>query len=655
MTFDQAQSPRLGQRTPVESTYVQIMDVTPGNEVQDLPEAAWHGMLLFNNTRGVLMIWNAYAEPIATWQDVAGGVAGQLTYVGTEFPVAEPPATFTIGDIYHDSDAGMKQYVWDGTQWAPVSAGAMTYRATGFVLDPLPADPGDPDADPPIPPTDADPDHMRWEPLAGTFNLGDIWYQTDDFNRAFRWNGTEWIDVQDANTALALNNTGINFGLTSDLTTRVDGLDQLASSANNTADTADGRVSMSDYKPGADDLTYLQETTNTETGEVTITEVERQNGSIWYTRTRPRRNHCKNPSLETNDFGWGAYSATIVRHDHHYVPAGDWTLHVVNSMTPEWHYAQWGESPLDLVPCEPGQIFTASVYAELLVGTPTVLPLYMSIVWLDATGTYLSISDGVHVPLTLNVFDPVVAGTMAESRPHVTATAPDGAASFYARVTTEPGNEGIEWHTGAMLIEQEDDLGRYFDGDSFPGLVEAHWDDTAHGSESYLDGDKLLEIWELRDGSWVRKYLTTSTVYELDASKLTGELDGRMIADNTVETTAMATAVVQTSEALLAGDLVHIWNDDGVFRCRKASASARYDAHGFVWEDCPVNEYTRIYHVGYNDKVKNLAPGGQWLSPIAGRVTNQPPASVGQLVQRVGYAPSSSVLNFSPAAPIRIV
>jgi hypothetical protein len=116
----------------------------------------------------------------------------------------------------------------------------------------------------------------------------------------------------------------------------------------------------------------------------------------------------------------------------------------------------------------------------------------------------------------------------------------------------------------------------------------------------------------------------------------------------------MESTMVVSSEAMLAGDLVHIWNDDGVFRIRKADADARYDAHGFILDDCAAYAAVPVYHMGQNPFVTNLAPGAQWLSTVAGKVTNQPPSNVGQIVQRVGYAPSATMLNFAPATIIRI-
>src|SRR5262245_2358178 len=109
MTYDQAQSPRLGQRAPVESTYVQMVDDA------ELMEAAYPGQLIFQNSTQSLLIWD---EDEGTWTDVAGGIPGHLTFVGDDEPVRDEG--FTVGDTWFESDNGYLQYVWDGTRWLPV-------------------------------------------------------------------------------------------------------------------------------------------------------------------------------------------------------------------------------------------------------------------------------------------------------------------------------------------------------------------------------------------------------------------------------------------------------------------------------------------------------------------------------------------------------
>lgn len=150
MVYDQAQSPRLGQATPVESTYVQIFDVDPSTPTADLTEAAWPGMLIFRTDTSQLYIYNAEHQ---AWQDVAGGVAGHLTFVGPTEPVAN-----AIGDTWFDDDNAYKQYVWDGATWQPVVAGNKT--------TPAPAPPATP-------------------------SFGDSWLDTTDWQQ-YIWDNTRW-------------------------------------------------------------------------------------------------------------------------------------------------------------------------------------------------------------------------------------------------------------------------------------------------------------------------------------------------------------------------------------------------------------------------------------------------------------------------------
>lgn len=637
MSYDQAQSPRLGQRTPVESTYVQIYDVDPATETADLIEAAWPGMLVFRKDLEILQIFDGET---GAWKDVAGGVAGQLTYVGTEPPTG---GTYTVGDTWYDSDAGMKAYVWDGDSWEESAGGIQTYYADGWGVQ-EPPDPEFPDIPPPPPP---------WVPLVGSFNVGDIWYQTDAGNHPYRWSGTEWIDISDGDIALNTDAVATHTGEISSLEIAVAEATFIARSANNTADTADGRVSMSDYMPGPDDSTYEQVMTNPITGESYTATVPRVNGSIWFTRTRPRLNLCTNPSVETNLDGWsggGLASPTpFVRMAHTYVPAGQWVIHVyANASTTEDHWMSWGES--SRVPCEEGQTWTASVYAELVEGLG--LGVYLTIRWYDDTGTFIEAATGPALDLSVDAFTPVVIGTQSEPRMWVTGTAPAGAASFDVREISPASNANDQWHTGALLIEQEDDLGRYFDGDSY----DCSWEGTAHESTTRMEGDKIIEVWELRDSAWIRKFLTSSTIYSLDAAKLTGSLHGSIITPNSIATEKQGAVSITASEDLVAGDFVHVWNSAGSFRVRKASAAsgAVYEAHGFVLDTVSSGASVRVYHVGYNEKLGNMAPGAQFLSAVPGQVAGRPPTTVGTLVQRIGYAPSSNTLNFSPSQAIRI-
>jgi len=95
MVYDQAQSRRLGQRTPVENSYVRMFSA------DEIPEAAWEGQLIYRNETQGLQIFNGNA-----WEDVVGGAAGVLTFIGPTPPVAQH-----VGDLWFDSSDDNRMYV----------------------------------------------------------------------------------------------------------------------------------------------------------------------------------------------------------------------------------------------------------------------------------------------------------------------------------------------------------------------------------------------------------------------------------------------------------------------------------------------------------------------------------------------------------------
>jgi hypothetical protein len=619
MTYDQAQSPRLGQPTPVESTYVQIFDVDPATLTADLVEAAWPGQLIFRQDRSILQIYNG---PMQAWQDVAGGIAGQLTYVGADAPTG---SDFNLGDTWYDSDDSYQAYVWDGTAWVKTSGGIKTFYAPGW------------QGDPPV----------RVGPVAGS--VGDLWYQTDDFNHVFRWNGTIWVDVKDGQIPIVLDNTGQNAGDIRNLGAKVAELSLLATSTDNTADTADGRVSMSDYSPGIDDFYYPATKRDPETGEEIDVLVPRVNGSIWFTRTRPRRNLCTNPSFETNENFWTYSGVTAAREIATFVPAGNYTLKVTNDAVPTEHRVSWGEN--DPADCKDGLVFTASCYAELISGVGAGVTL--NIRWYDVHGVLITTSSSTPFQLSVNAFDPKVLGTAAEPRLKVTAQRPSDAVTMSVRLVSPIGNENDQWHCGELVLEQQDDLGRYFDGDSYDGV----WDGVKHNSSSYLVGDKIIETWELRDGSWVKKRFTDDSINDLNAGKLWGTVSGGIIAEASMNPSSLSTTKVLASVALTAGDIVGFWSAAGEARVRPACAAAvnRQEAHGYVLRSTAAGSMATVYHNGYNSLMTGLTPGTQWLSTTPGKAIGLPPTTVGTIMQRIGSAPSPTVLNFSTAPPVWVV
>lgn len=116
------------------------------------------------------------------------------------------------------------------------------------------------------------------------------------------------------------------------------------------------------------------------------------------------------------------------------------------------------------------------------------------------------------------------------------------------------------------------------------------------------------------------------------------------------------TATITASEALAAGDFVNVWNSTGA-KVRKADASvAGKEAHGFVLSAVSNGAAATVYFEGSNSQVTGQTPGPVYLSAAtAGAATATAPSGSGNVVQRVGFAISSTVINFQSEIPITLV
>src|SRR5678815_4365009 len=172
MVYDQAQSPRLGQRTPVESTYVRMFSA------DEIPEAAWPGQLIYRNETQGLQIFNGNA-----WEDVVGGVAGVLTFIGPTPPVAQH-----VGDLWFDSSDDNRMYVATSVgadaiapgEWEDVTGSPPPVTSTTYIYH-QDTPPGPGDSPPP--------------------KENDFWFETPD-NKQYYYHGaapgTHWVAVRDA-------------------------------------------------------------------------------------------------------------------------------------------------------------------------------------------------------------------------------------------------------------------------------------------------------------------------------------------------------------------------------------------------------------------------------------------------------------------------
>ena len=181
--YDHAQSPRLGQRTAVESPGVQLVTL------ETLPEVAYRGQIVYLLDDQEFRVFDGVA-----WQ--IPGAAGAQTFIGPEEPVAD-----AIGDSWLNT-TNYNLYVWDGTDWNPVvsSRQALTTQASLKLAVAV----------------------SKVVPVGSTANIvvtydtqaplsaesSDFWVNTVS-NEVYRYDGVAWNQVMDAAIAKDIHDAGL--------------------------------------------------------------------------------------------------------------------------------------------------------------------------------------------------------------------------------------------------------------------------------------------------------------------------------------------------------------------------------------------------------------------------------------------------------------
>jgi hypothetical protein len=132
-------------------------------------------------------------------------------------------------------------------------------------------------------------------------------------------------------------------------------------------------------------------------------------------------------------------------------------------------------------------------------------------------------------------------------------------------------------------------------------------------------------------------------------------------ATGKIDATMMPTGIgadtqnLVTSEIIATGDLVNVWSDAGTAKVRKADATiAGKEAHGFVLAGAASGAAVDVYFEGSNTGMSGLTPGNQFLATSAGTSSVTAPTGAGNVVQRVGFAVSATVMNFQSGVPITL-
>lgn len=120
----------------------------------------------------------------ATAQATADGKV--TTFVGTSAPTAEG-----VGDLWVDTDDGNKLYRWNGSAWVEIQDDGIAEALTDAANAQATAD------------GKIVTFYATSAPTADA--VGDLWVDTDDENRLYRWSGSAWVDVQGISTTAPSN------------------------------------------------------------------------------------------------------------------------------------------------------------------------------------------------------------------------------------------------------------------------------------------------------------------------------------------------------------------------------------------------------------------------------------------------------------------
>jgi len=373
--------------------------------------------------------------------------------------------------------------------------------------------------------------------------------------------------------------------------------------------------------------------------------LQRTEGSIWFTRTRTRRNHITNPSFELNVNDWAATQCFMSREVATTVISGTYTMRIENNSTPGLHYVTWDNGGADNKQAAlPAQTWIGSVYVAGVSGSVTN-NARIELEFFDATHGSLGVAIGQTAPLIIDDWQ----------RFSVVGVAPADAAYVVMHMVNP--NDTAHWRIDGAMLELGNVLGRYFDGRSYDGS----WDIAGEpdNSASSLAGGKIISAYELADGSWIEKFFTGFTLRDINANTIrayAGEpgMDGGVIEDYSIPQDKLSGTPMVASEALDMGDLINVHSVGGLFRMRKADADGPYRADGFVLAAVPSDSIGMMFSHGYNPFMTDLTPGSQFLSTTPGKTSSTPPGAIGTITQRVGTATAETVLNVILGPAVRL-
>ena len=146
------------------------------------PDIVKEGTTVVDPTTGAQKV---YSDSLSQFIDVTDPTAQAAadSKSAVYYQDNEPAGTaYEVGDIWIDTNDNDKLYAWDGTDWvlSQDSAAAQATadgKAKTYVQDN--------------------------EPTGGTYNAGDLWIDTNDGNKLYRYSGSAWVSAQDGSISTA--------------------------------------------------------------------------------------------------------------------------------------------------------------------------------------------------------------------------------------------------------------------------------------------------------------------------------------------------------------------------------------------------------------------------------------------------------------------
>lgn len=152
-------------------------------------------------------------------------------------------------------------------------------------------------------------------------------------------------------------------------------------------------------------------------------------------------------------------------------------------------------------------------------------------------------------------------------------------------------------------------------------------------------------------GKLVETQPITTSVGAGDAAKIVQtDASGRLDISVMPAGVGAEVSVLPTSESLVAGNFVNIYNSAGVATARKADATTNAKpAQGFTLAAVTSPSNATVYGISTkNTALTGLTPGNDyWLSTTPGGVAIAAPQAAGNFVQELGTSESASAMVLS--------